>query len=241
MRRAVETLHECDRLRIKSIDFSGKRRNDRVLVSWTGVGHAMGAVNVQRKEFASVGAQYDRALFVTDLKRSWGNNLPLDVIKAHLPSQKDGAEVSAIGNSMGGFLAIAFSKLLSFRRVFSVVPQFSVHPDVVPWERRWKHYLSSISDWQICSLENAFSPECDYFVVTSQSGPDARHAKLMGEKPTLTRITIGLDGHDVGKRLKELGLLKNLVSDCLSGAYDPNEFRLAFSAAVARFEKAKRG
>jgi len=120
----------------------------RTLLSFTGVGHGMGGVNVQKAEFFGTGRNFDNLLFLTDKTRSWGNLLDFDDIAARLAPFREGTELSAIGNSMGGFLAIVASRFMPMRRVVSFVPQFSVDPALVPWEFRWKEYREAIREFK---------------------------------------------------------------------------------------------
>ncbi len=43
-----------------------------------------------------------------------------------------------MGFSMGGYAALRFAKALRIRDVLLISPQVSIHPDVVPWDRRYR-------------------------------------------------------------------------------------------------------
>ena len=69
-RTAFDTLLEDDEILVLSKQTEG----ERCIVSFTGVGHGMGGVDLQKPEF-SAGPAAGPRVFVMDKTRSWGNAL----------------------------------------------------------------------------------------------------------------------------------------------------------------------
>lgn len=192
----------------------------RTLLSFTGVGHGMGGVNVQKAEFFGTGRNFDNLLFLTDKTRSWGNLLDFDDIAARLAPFREGTELSAIGNSMGGFLAIVASRFMPMRRVVSFVPQFSVDPALVPWEFRWKEYREAIREFKIRDAGDYFQPETTYFLFSGGAGIDRRQARLFPVRDNLHHHLFADAKHDLATDLKDAGLLTPLIQSILEGGSD---------------------
>ena len=104
----MKIFYEDDFLKIS---YSNEFKSDRCLVVFTGVGHAMGAIDIQREEFYNQ-HKLGMVIWITDKKRSWGNNLNIKKISSAVKKFSENRKIYIIGNSMGGFLAILFSKFL---------------------------------------------------------------------------------------------------------------------------------
>ena len=59
-----------------------------ILLSFTGIGHGMGGIDVQRPEFFGAGKSFGNVIFMSDRKRSWGNSLDfgrlIEVLEPHI-------------------------------------------------------------------------------------------------------------------------------------------------------------
>jgi len=215
--RLAEVLHSDAHLAISCLD-GAEQGTGRALISFTGVGHSLGGLDVQQPEFVGAGSQYDATFFVSDLTRSWGNLLDFTRV-AEIVGQKVGkVEIHCIGNSMGAFNALLAPSQMSVSRVVAFAPQFSVHPDVVPWEIRWEEYRNAITDWKYPSLEGVWVAETEYFVFASNKGRDRKHARLFPKLQNLhlTRV----DGaHNLARSMKDAGILQEVIRRCFAGEY----------------------
>ena len=192
---------------------------DRLLLSFTGIGHGKSVGRVQKPEFPSAGNGFANTIFVTDITRSWGNALDFDAIGAVLAPHMRGREVYALGNSMGGFLAVLAAQFWPIRRVVGFVPQFSVRPKVIPKEARWSEYRAAISDWRYSSLQDRFSPETEYFLFSGRKGPDWRQWRRFPEAPNISNVLFSDLGHGVAKHLKRTGVLNPIIAACFEGRF----------------------
>ncbi len=211
------TLVETDGLRI-SVSRRGQAGR-RTLVSFTGVGHGFRGMDIQKPEFFRAGDGYDDVIFVSDLNRTWGNGLDMHLLLRTIAPFTEGRVVDAIGNSMGGFLALLAPALFPVRTALAFAPQFSVNPSVVPWETRWARYTNAIETWRYPSLDGRFVDDTRYYVVLGDAPRDRRHAAMIPRKRNITRIDLPNFGHAPAMGLKDAGLLRELVARCLDQSY----------------------
>lgn len=193
--------------------------NRKLLISFTGVGHAMGGMDVQNPEFFATGKAYETIVFISDLQRSWGNALDFDRIAEVIRSLPLEGKADAIGNSMGGFLALLAPSLLPVGNVMAFVPQFSVHPDFVPWENRWPKYCKGISEWRFPSLEGRIVKDCTYHIAPGSHPLDVRHADMLPMQDNVVRINLPDFEHRVAAQLKAAGVLQELIARCFDGSF----------------------
>ena len=209
-------IFESDVLKVTSRDDTSDTKSGSVLLSFTGIGHGMGGINVQKPEFFGTGRVFDNVIFITDKTRSWGNLLDFDLIKELVLPFTGDRHVYSIGNSMGGFNAIISTAYVRTRKCISFVPQFSVSPSVVPWETRWGEYISKISEYMYVSVEGFMNDTTDYFVFSGRIGKDFEHAKLFPVKDNVHHYAFIGTSHNVASALKERRLLDKAVQCCLS-------------------------
>ena len=124
---ALDTIYEDENVRIRTNAGEGPRCGT-VLLSFTGIGHAMGVINVQRPEFVSTGIRMGRVIFISDLNRTWDNGLDFPRVAEVIAPYTRGSRVLAIGNSIGGFLSVIASNDLPIETSLSFASQFTVSP-----------------------------------------------------------------------------------------------------------------
>ncbi|MBE0553994.1 MAG: hypothetical protein IH625_09920 [Rhodobacteraceae bacterium] len=227
--REPETIFEDKNLRIMLAQ-SNERSNGRTLVSFTGVGHGMGGIDVQKPEFFKAGDGYGNMVFVTDVSRSWGNRIDFAFLNEVLEPFKGKDGFDALGNSMGGFLAVLAARFLQFRTVVAFAPQFSVKPEIVPWETRWRNYRQAIEVWRYPSLDEMWLPETRYYVFSSVGGLDGKHTDMLPERENLT-VTKVKAHHDFAQTLKDAGLLHEVIRACFEQSYSTSWFNEALAAS----------
>jgi hypothetical protein len=112
----------------------------------------------------------------------------------------------AMGFSMGGYGALRFSGALDLRHVILVAPQFSIHPDVVPWDRRF-HRSASRFDPALGDLARFGRRQLAGAILADPFRPaDIANARLIQEvfgRIALARV--GGAGHQASKVLREGG------------------------------------
>ena len=221
MKRPMIQLMDDDTLRIQMVEAAG----DYALVAFTGIGHSLGGLAVQRPEFLSL-CSLGKVLWVTDKKRTRGNGLDIDRMLATIAEAAEGKTVFAIGNSMGGFLAILMSRLIGARRVLAFSPQWSISPDIVPEETRWAEYTRDIAHIRYTDLSGAFATDCHYAVICGDHPKEKLHTRFF-EAHRSERVEIHElqdETHNVALSLKERGILGRMLIDYFNAALPLDEF-----------------
>ncbi len=213
----VLTVYEDETVRIAARHLEPSRERDEILLSFTGIGHQMGGINVQREEFFGSGKSMSNVIFISDKKKSWGNALDFGLVYSKLERLLGPSSLHSIGSSMGGFLSIHASQVFPIRTALAFAPQFSVNPSVVPRERRWREHVQAIDRFRIPSLEHSFNGSTRYYVFSSHKQHDRKQAVLFPSAPNIFHAAFGDIGHNVAEALKERGVLYDLISDCLAG------------------------
>ncbi|WP_232405607.1 hypothetical protein [Pseudophaeobacter flagellatus] len=214
------SIFEDDFLKIKSRQNKSDHESNSILLSFTGIGHAMGDLNVQKPEFFGAGRSFDNIIFIIDKTRSWANKLDFDIVKDAIAPLVGKRKIYSIGNSMGGFNSIISTHYVPTEVCVAFVPQYSVNPSIVPWEGRWKEHTSNIKKFRFDSVREYMSNTTDYFIFSGGNGPDRRHAHLFPVKSNIRHYSFPSIAHNVSKRLKEMGVLDNVVQSCFDRASD---------------------
>lgn len=156
----IKVLFEDCSVKVSYME-SSQAKSRGVCVCFTGVGHALGGIEVQNEEFKNVDA-FSYILFITDKKRTWGNGLDLDFILSLLRPFFFGRDVYLIGNSMGGFISTVFSRYINARVCLNFSPQYSVDSDLID-EDRWKVYRDDIGNIRFKSIDSYFNDDTAYY------------------------------------------------------------------------------
>ncbi|HEX3984329.1 MAG TPA: hypothetical protein VHX12_11590 [Acidisoma sp.] len=203
----------------------GAPQSDRAVIAFAGVQTRLGGIDL--KEFSNSlagGRQKQRHIaFVRESPARWYNTIDLSALAAFAAAQRE-RHIVTLGNSMGGFAAILFSLILpGVRGSISFCPQFSVHPDEVPFERRWNEYVSAVAEWRYRTcLPVAWNhPKGVSHTLFCGSGvpSDIRHAELIVQSARNSAAAFILEGcgHDVARHLKSRDLLLPLLDLLIEG------------------------
>lgn len=208
------TLFEDESTKVSSIE---KPDSEYVTLCFTGIGHALGGIDVQREEFLKASSD-STTIFVVDKHRSWGNNL--DFVRLNNIVKSYGLKkINAIGNSMGGFLAILASKFIRIHNVVAFVPQYSVNKTIMPTENRWDNYVGAITKWSHMSVDGYFVDDTQYYIIAGYGGHDDKHLNLMPSGKNIHKIYFSNNRfiHNAAAVLKEDGVLYDIIFDCFRG------------------------
>lgn len=190
---------------------------EELVVAFTGIGHQMGGL--QAKEFMGTASRdaTNNVLFVVDRERSWFSSYGLvdRIAKVVLRMMQDvgAAQVSTIGNSMGGYGAVLFSGVVPVRTAVAFVPQFSLDPEVVD-DPRWPEFRPFLVRENHRPLSSALNDHTTYFVIYgARDAMDAQHRAKFSGGANLHICTVHGAGHNVVERVKAVGLLGQMVGD----------------------------
>ena len=186
-----------------------------VIISFTGVGYQLGGI--QTEEFRKIKSfkNYDNLFFI-DKSKSWFNNVDTDEIIEKIKMYDN---VITLGNSMGAFSAIMFAKYYPVKKAIAFATQYSLHPDIVPWEERWNGYQKIISEkygWKNKHLE--FNDKTKYYIISGNDKEDKKHIDMIPKKSNIKKIVIQGANHGVAKYLKEQNKLYPLIEEIINDA-----------------------
>lgn len=129
--------------------------------------------------------------------------------------------VVAMGFSMGGYGAFRFSGALKIAQVIAIAPQVSIHPDVVPFDSRYRAESTGF-DRDMGDLGRHANRDlggivlCDPFVAN-----DLAHARLaQGLFSDLRICRLSGGGHPPTRVLRQGGSLPDLQAQLLRGGPD---------------------
>jgi pimeloyl-ACP methyl ester carboxylesterase len=206
----METLAECEKLRVRY----QKGDTTTLVVSFTGVLHGMGDLPVDEFRGSTRG---HHGLFISDLSCSWYNSAGtaeriVDLVQK-TRSQINADKVVTIGNSMGGFGAILFARLVEANTAIAFAPQFSVKPDLIPSENRWRALVARIDEWRF-PTPLPLRAKTHYFIFSGSEPCECEHARRFERARNVTKFIIS-GGHGVAQGLKDTGQLGASVRACI--------------------------
>ncbi len=193
--------------------------NGVAVVSFAGVGFALGGIQVEEFRRSLDGSDFD-IYFVIDKQRQWYNaiySLAADVLNTSLQSRSIAASFT-LGNSMGGFGAVLFAGALHrCRRAVAFCPQSSVHRGCAPFEDRWQEWTGAIAEWRVPDAVPHMRAEVEYALFFGASEPrDLAHAQRFAAASGRKLVcVVEQSAHGVAGHLKRHGQLVPLLRTLL--------------------------
>ena len=188
------------------IEYHDKQKQGTI-VSFAGIGHGMGAI--QQTEFFRLTDKDFNVLFVKDTARSWYNQLDIPLIRSQLNDQP----VITIGNSMGAFHAVMFALDHPVQKVIAFAVQYSIHPEVVPFDTRYRQYANAVNEWKYRELQ--FNETTEYHFISGDGRAEQKHLELIPDQSNIRKTVIPGAGHKVARKLKDQGRLYTLIEEIL--------------------------
>ncbi|MCC0063382.1 MAG: hypothetical protein H6895_04735 [Defluviimonas sp.] len=148
--------------------------SDRLVVSFCGIG--LDGEEVQSPEFlgSARGEAGNPVLFIADKARSWLNAPGIvEEIAATIrrwTERSGAAQVSMLGNSMGGFMAMVMPAHVPTVASIGFSPQFSIDPEIARETRRWQRWRERISEIRIRQASDYLVPRTAYYVIHGDHG-----------------------------------------------------------------------
>ncbi|MBD3787991.1 MAG: hypothetical protein IE922_13670 [Sphingomonadales bacterium] len=174
------------------------------------------------------GAAPRRALFVMDDSRSWGNAPEFaPALRAALADEAARAplgRVAAIGQSMGGYAACAFSAACPGADVVAISPQSTLDKTIVPWETRYKVAWDRDFSGKYGDAAQASHAARKVTILYDPYEPlDAGHVdRFTGSN--VMKLRTPLMGHRLGSSLHQMGLLSPILLAALDGSLTEADF-----------------
>lgn len=118
------------------------------------------------------------------------------------------SRVFAYGSSMGGYAALQYGADCGAHCGIAISPQFSIDPDVAPFEDRWLFDASRIR-----FRADQTTPLAEQYIFFDQyDARDNAHFKLFSERSLTIGIRVPYAGHPVGGYLAETGMFDTFFS-----------------------------
>ncbi|MCR9108335.1 hypothetical protein [uncultured Marivita sp.] len=214
---AIPLVYESGPLRIRYL----KGESADLIVSFSGVGKQRSVE--PPPEFPGIASadRQNHVLFVSDMSRSWlnGDGMAGQILRC-IQATADhvkAARVIALGNSMGGTMALHLSRYFGFEKVIAFTPQYSVHPDDVPEEDRWHYFRKRIRTFHFPRVE-ALRPEATkYFIFHGDENRELAHALRFPRKPGISHFILPGADHRLASELRSSGVLGPLIENILAG------------------------
>jgi hypothetical protein len=134
--------------------------------------------------------------------------------------------VVATGFSMGGYAVLRFSRVLGVQHALLISPQYSIDPEVVPWDRRFRKHAKGF-DSRLGDLGSRADAGLRGVVLYDPFRPlDRRNADLIaGCFPGLDLCRLGLGGHPASNIIRESGGFGRAQKQLMEGAVDVGAVR----------------
>lgn len=192
-----------------------------LVVSFAGVGNKP-TVSPPPEFFKIASAEgMNHVLFISDISRSWLNSKHMvERIKRtiELVAEMANADrVVAIGNSMGGTMAILMAVYVKFDTVTALVPQVSVHPDIVPEETRWMRFRKRIKTYRFDRIAKLNARDTQYFVFHGGTDDELVHAARFPVFANGGHYIIPHEDHNLAKSLRKADQLYPLMYQSMLG------------------------
>ena len=160
-------------------------------------------------------------LFVADAGRRWLNapGMAEEIVGAvrAVAAEIGATRIVAVGNSMGGTMALHLAGLVPFDGVLAFVPQYSVDPDIVPEEARWMRFRRRIADWphRVVTLDGLAGRQV--FVLHGATADELHHARRFPRLDGVDHHIFPVAGHRLARDLKEAGRLDAMIGHLIDG------------------------
>lgn len=116
--------------------------------------------------------------------------------------------VFAYGSSMGGFAALHYGSGCGARVGIAISPQYSVDPEVAPFEDRWLFDAS-----RIAHRRDEMAPlPLQYIIYDPQDARDRAHFELFAARSPTIGLRVPYAGHPAGSYLHETQMFEPLFS-----------------------------
>ncbi|MFP7570605.1 hypothetical protein [Marivita sp. S2033] len=177
---------------------------------------------------------------MTDRSRSWLNGTGIAaIIRSAIDAIRDdigAVSVVGLGNSMGGFMALALSRDVAFDAVFALTPQYSILPNEVPEETRWRYFRKRIETVHYPRADTFRPDRTKYFILHGSDESELVHALRFPMANGVSHFILPGCGHQLASQMKRKGLLTPIVRDLIDGRYRRMRTRLNALDAMRRID-----
>jgi pimeloyl-ACP methyl ester carboxylesterase len=192
------------------------------IIAFAGIGLRLGGIPIREFSNALDGTPHD-VYHVIEIRRHWYLGVEetiRDVLNQHL-EQRRNAHAVCLGNSMGGFGALYFARLIrNCTRAIAFGPQSSVNATLVPWEGRWQEWRATMPPGEGLDLVGNLDPDISYRVTMGLGDRrDVLHLERLLENAPASLVAVSVEGsgHSVAAHLKHAGAFRGYLAALLEG------------------------
>jgi pimeloyl-ACP methyl ester carboxylesterase len=132
------------------------------------------------------------------------------------------AQVNVMGFSMGGYGAFRFAKVLGAAGIVSVSPQFSIHPEAVPFDNRYRSEAGNFDLLMGDLGSRGMDKLPGVIVVDPFKSHDLRNARMIQAAfPEVRLARVAFGGHPATKVLRDMGKIGPVQREAQSLLPDP--------------------
>lgn len=208
-------------------------RSRRLVISFSGVGnerHEEPPIEFHRMARSR---EENHVLFVTDESRSWLNapGMAEAIVKVieDTATQIGAEERIALGNSMGGTMALLLSRMTRLDRVIAFVPQWSADPRIVPEEKRWSYFRKRIEAFRFSEVGTLPSENTRFTILHGSTEDELIHERRFPYQKEVSHYIVPGAGHKLAAQLNADRRLAPIISEAILGR--PWKTRRAVEAA----------
>lgn len=208
--------HDAHPLRIETTPGIGRC----LVVSFTSVGQERD--QWPPREFVGLASQQGKnhVMCITDISRCWMNNTDMvELVTSQISDyvmEHGITEMMAIGTSMGAYNALVIGRTLPFSRIVCFTPQYSVHPDVMPDEKRWWYFRKQIQNWPNKQMDKLPNPPVPIYMFHGDTPDERMHWERFPKAENLRHFIFSGADHNFVRKLKSANVLRKIVTAALN-------------------------
>lgn len=185
-------------------------------------GHGFFRYGFGQRYFAKRGIP---TIYIRCAKSRWFQNAEaLEVAAAIRKRVGATMRLTTYGTSMGGYGALIFSGPLQAETALAIAPQFSVDPEDVPGETRWRGSARRIGGF-IHDMKALVHPETRKIVIYDRMSPDRLQFDRLPIDPSWDVLNLPFASHQTLAFLAETRTLDLLLSACPGTGPDLGKLR----------------
>ena len=143
------------------------------------------------------------------------------------------SKVITYGTSMGAYAALLFSRPIGAHAVLSFSPQYSLDPQKVPFEKRWRDHLSEINElhgFVSDNMETGLILDGQVIIMYDPLDDDSKHVALLRNIRPLSEVVLPFSKHRSLRVLSEVGLASQILRSIVDTEIDTVQLRSSFRA-----------
>ena len=165
------------------------------------------------------------AIGVKTASNDWFQSEEMPDVIAAILNATPGVKRVGYGGSMGAFACINFADDLDLRTVIALGPQYSVDPEKVPFDTRWRDEAAKIT-FRHDKIDR-IRPIANGYLLFDPTTVDARHAGIILKRHGLTPLKLYFSGHQPLTLLLQTHLLDSTLLGMIHRRFDRRSFTLA--------------